>query len=77
MNKINELYPLRGKILQADANEIHLNIGQMAGVKMGRMFKVHDKDVTLKIIAVSRDKSLAKVEKGVIPSQKGLRVQAL
>jgi len=77
MNKVNELYPLRGKILQADANEIRLNIGQMAGVRTGQQFKITGKDTTLKIIAVSKDKSLAKVEKGVIPSQKGLRVEAL
>jgi len=76
-NKINELYPLRGKITAIDDSEIHLNIGRMAGVKDGQLFKIDDKDVMLKVIAVTRDKSLAKVEKGVLSLEKGLRVQIL
>ena len=76
-NKIIELYPLRGKITAMDASEIHLNIGRMAGVKTDQLFKIKEQDVTLKIISVNKDTSLAKIEQGVIPSQKGLRVEAL
>jgi class 3 adenylate cyclase/tetratricopeptide (TPR) repeat protein len=77
IHKIIELYPLRGKILDTAANEIRLNIGKMAGVRAGQQFKIDGKDVTLKVIAVNKDTSLAKVEKGALPLEKSLRVEVL
>jgi len=77
LKKLKKLYPLRGKISEVKGDEIRLNIGQKAGVKMGQQFKVIDKGLTLEVISVQDDVSLAKIAKGEGTPQKGLRVEAI
>jgi hypothetical protein len=77
LEKLKKLYPLRGKISEVKGDEIRLNIGQKAGVKMGQQFKVKDEDLTLKVIAVQLDMSLTKIAKGQGTPQKGLRVEVI
>jgi class 3 adenylate cyclase/tetratricopeptide (TPR) repeat protein len=77
LDKLKNLYPLRGKISEVKGDEIRLNIGQKVGVKMGRQFKVTDTDCTLEIVSVQSEVSTAKVKKGEEGIQTGLRVEAL
>jgi class 3 adenylate cyclase/tetratricopeptide (TPR) repeat protein len=77
LEKLKKLYPLRGKISEVKGDEIRLNIGQKAGVRIGELFKVIDKDLTLEVISLKNDVSLAKIAKGQGRPQKGLRVEIL
>ena len=77
LEKLSKLYPLRGKISQVDGQEIRMNVGQTAGVRVEQRFKVIDEDVTLEVISAEPDTSLAKIVKGEKPLQKGQRVEAL
>ncbi len=77
LNKLEELYPLRGKISRVEGQEIKLNIGQTVGVRKGQRFKVKDEDITLEIISLQQDTSLAKITKGEGSLQEGLQVEAI
>jgi len=77
LDKLKKLYPLRGKISEVRGDEIKLNIGQKVGVKIWQQFKVQDEDLTLEVISLKDDVSLAKITKGQGAPQKGLRVEAL
>jgi len=48
-----------------------------AGVKIGQRFKVADKDLTLKVVSIQPDTSIAKAEKGELILEKGWRVEAI
>jgi len=77
LEKLKKLYPLRGKVSEVKDEEIWLNIGQMVGVRIGQQFKVVDKDVTLEVISVQQDTSVAEVKKGKGQLQEGHRVEAI
>jgi TolB-like protein len=70
LEKLKTLYPLRGKILEMEGDVIRLNIGKMVGVNIGQRLKVMDEDITLEVIAMEDDTSLAKIAEG-----KGHKVQ--
>ena len=74
--KLNKLYPLRGKISGVEGNEVRLNIGQMAGTRMGQRLKVVGEDTILEVISDQPRASLAKIVKGKAPLAKGMRVEA-
>jgi class 3 adenylate cyclase/CHAT domain-containing protein/tetratricopeptide (TPR) repeat protein len=76
LNKLNELYPLRGKISEIEGNEVRLNIGQMAGARKGRKFAVVGEDIDLEVISDQSETSIAKVVKGTGPVSEGMRVEA-
>ena len=75
LKKLKSLYPLRGRISGITDKEIRLNIGSEAGVKIGQRFKVADKDLTLKVVSIQPDTSIAKAEKLIL--EKGWRVEAI
>jgi class 3 adenylate cyclase/CHAT domain-containing protein len=77
LEKLEQLYPLRGKVSEVKGEEISLNIGQMVGVKTGQRFRAVDEDVTLEVTSIQQDTSLAKIVKGKERPQKGLRVEAI
>jgi hypothetical protein len=77
LEKLEQLYPLRGKVSEVKGEEISLNIGQMVGVKTGQRFRAVDEDVTLEVTSIQQDTSLAKIVKGKDRPQKGLRVEAI
>jgi len=77
IGKLEELYPLRGKIAEVRDEEIKLNIGQNVGVREGEQFKVVDEDLVLSIISVQQDVSLAKIAKGEGIPQEDMRVEAI
>jgi len=75
--KIKKLYPLRGKIVSQTGQEVKTNIGQQAGVQIGDQLKVIDEDVTLEVIAVQPETSLAKIVNGEKALQADQRVEAV
>lgn len=77
LQKLNELYPLRGKISGIKENEVTLNIGQRTGVRIGQRFKVVGSDIILEGIGVRIQASLARVASGKDPLADGLRVEAI
>ncbi|MCP4349410.1 MAG: CHAT domain-containing protein [Desulfobacterales bacterium] len=74
VSKLAILYPLRGLISEVAGKEITLNIGNEQGVRVNQVFKVADKEVTLKVVSVALKSCKARVEKGEPVLKKGLRV---
>jgi tetratricopeptide (TPR) repeat protein len=77
LKKLKNLYPLRGRILGAQGEMIRLNIGKMAGVKIGQRFRVMDGEAILEVLSITQDESLAKIADGKSPLQPNLRVEAI
>jgi class 3 adenylate cyclase/CHAT domain-containing protein/tetratricopeptide (TPR) repeat protein len=77
IEKLQQLYPVRGKVLEVKGEKVELNIGQMAGVKAGQRFKVLDGDMSLEVTSIHQDKSLARIVGGKGLVQEGNRVEAM
>ena len=77
IEKLNKLYPLRGKVADVKDNEVRLNIGVKVGARMGQQFKVVDQDLILEVIAVQPETCLARIAEGEGVLQEGVRVEAL
>ena len=77
LEKLEKLYPIRGKILEVKGDEIRLNIGEMVGVRIGQQFRVLDEDATLEVISIQQNASLAKIVKGKGPLLKNHRVEVI
>jgi tetratricopeptide (TPR) repeat protein len=77
LNKLNKLYPLRGRILGTQGGMVRLNIGEMAGVRIGQRFKVLDGDVVLEALSLDQDECRAKIVDGNVPVQPNFRVEAI
>ena len=77
LEKVEKLYPLRGKITQVKGKEVTLNIGQKAGVIEGDGFKVMDGDQVLEVISTQPDSCLARIREGELLLQEGMRVEAV
>ncbi|MCF8145705.1 MAG: tetratricopeptide repeat protein [Deltaproteobacteria bacterium] len=76
MEKVNENYPLRGKISTVEGNEVTLNIGQMAGTRKGQKYNVIDQDADLEVISDQLETATAKIVKGNTSLVEGMRVEA-
>jgi class 3 adenylate cyclase/tetratricopeptide (TPR) repeat protein len=76
LEKLNKLYPLRGKISEVEGKEVRLNIGQMAGTRKGQRFDVVGEDMSLEIISDQPETSIVKVVKGEGLLTRGMRVEA-
>jgi len=75
--KLKKIYPLRGKIVSQNGQEVKTNIGQQAGLQIGQQLKVINEDVTLEVIMVQPETSLAKFVKGAKALQEDQRVEAV
>ncbi len=75
VDKLKKQYPLRGKILSINADEVRLNIGQRVGVAPGQRFKVTNTDTNLEVVSIEADRSLARPVKGDKMPQEGQRVE--
>ena len=75
LEKLNKLYPLRGKIAEVKEKEVKLDIGQMAGTRKGQKFNVVGQDISLEIIYDQPDTAVARVVRGEGPLTKGMRVE--
>ncbi len=76
LKKLEKLWPLRGVISEISGEDIRLNIGADAGVRIGQRFKVIDKEVFLKAVSVEADSCIARTQKKDFPLQTGLPVES-
>lgn len=77
LERLEELYPLRGKISELSVQGVKLNIGREAGVTRGQVFKVVNQDVILTVMSIQPETSIASVSKGEGRLVEGLRVEAV
>jgi class 3 adenylate cyclase/tetratricopeptide (TPR) repeat protein len=77
LEKLERLYPLRGKISEVTGEEVGLNIGDACGTKVGERFKVIETGSVLEITEIQRDTSLAKIIDGDEGITTGLRIESL
>lgn len=77
VEKLNSIYPLRGKISEIKGDQIILNIGQREGVESGQQFRVKDLDIALEITDVEQDISTARPLQDAEGLESGMRVEAL
>ncbi len=74
--RLNALYPLRARVLEAQGDQVKINIGMPQGVRPGQIFKGQIADLTVKVTDVYAGYSLAVVvqgDRGVIRS--GLKLE--
>jgi class 3 adenylate cyclase/CHAT domain-containing protein/tetratricopeptide (TPR) repeat protein len=77
MQKMDKLYPLRGRISEIRNNEVTLNIGQGAGVAAGQKFKAVEQDLTFEVVSVQPHISAMKSIKGEKKPMVDMRVEAV
>ncbi len=77
LERLEKLYPLRGKISDVKGEEVRLNIGWDVGVLRKDHFKVMDGGSILNVIAVQLQTSLARIVEANGPLTKGMRVELL
>jgi class 3 adenylate cyclase/CHAT domain-containing protein/tetratricopeptide (TPR) repeat protein len=77
LDKLDKLYPLRGKVSEVKEGQISLNIGQKQGVKIGQQYHVSGGNLVLEIIVVAPDESAARPVQGAESVVEGLRVEAV
>lgn len=75
--KLEQAFPLRGKIADVSGQDIQLNIGTRVGAASGQKFRVIGEDIFLEIISVQPDSGLAKIDSGKAELKTGLRVEAI
>ena len=76
INRLKQQYPLRGKILNQNGQEVQINIGQTSGVKIEQRFKVANEEVVLDVIEVQQETCLAKIVNVERQLEIGQRVEA-
>ena len=76
LEKLRQLYPLRGKISKVSGESIELNIGQVVGVRVRQQFKTLDGDITLIVTSTNPETSFTKIVEGKGSVVEGLRVEA-
>jgi len=76
LKKLEKLWPLRGVISEISGEDIRLNIGAGAGVRIGQRFKVIDKEVFLKTVSVETDSCIVRTQKKDFPLQTGWQVES-
>lgn len=78
MQKLKELYPVRGIVHAVQGDDIVLNIGNDVGAIPGLKLKIVGSNTIIKVISCTQNTSTARIETGDgNPIQKGVRVEAL
>jgi len=77
MEKMEKLYPIRGKVSEVKDNAITLNIGAKQGVKTGQQYEVPGGNLVLEITSTGAEESTAKIVQSGEPPVAGLRVEAI
>ena len=75
INKIEKVYPLRGKIIDIKDDSITLNIGAAEGVIPNQTFSVLNQGVSLRITSVQSTQSFADIIGESTPIEIGQRVE--
>jgi CHAT domain-containing protein/cytochrome c-type biogenesis protein CcmH/NrfG len=76
LNKLQAIYPLRGKVIRVELQKVIINIGSYTGVKIGQRFKVVDTDTILKVVSVEAQESNATLVEVGETLVEGQRVEA-
>jgi class 3 adenylate cyclase/CHAT domain-containing protein/Tfp pilus assembly protein PilF len=76
LNKLETIYPLRGKIVSVDLQKVAINIGAHSGVKIGQRFNVVDSDAILEVVSVEPEESHTTVLERNQTLVEGQRVEA-
>ena len=76
IKRLKQHYPLRGKILNQNGQEVQINICQTSGVKIEQRFKVANEEVVLEVIEVQQETCLAKIVNVERQLEIGQRVEA-
>ena len=77
IDKLKELYPLRGIISEINQNRISLNIGSDVGVSLDQHFKVKDHNIILKVYGIEKIKSYARPYQQEVLVKKGWKVELI
>lgn len=73
--KLRKLYPLRGKIVKIESDQIRLNIGRQHGVRINQQFTVVGNGVRLAIGSVEKEESTARISDKEIELTVGQRIE--
>jgi len=77
IQKINRHYPVRGRIVGMENNQIKLDIGSNEGVRDGLVFNVRGEDTRIEVTMTQPDTSVAKMIRGEKVPDAGQQVEAL
>lgn len=75
--KLDEKYPIRGKIVRLDNNTAWMNIGANVGVVEGQTYKAINQETVLEVVAVAAEESAARVTKDEKLPEAGESVEIL
>jgi hypothetical protein len=75
--KLNEKYPIRGKVVRMDGNTAWMNIGTNVGVVEGQTYKAVNQETVLEVIAVAAEESAARVAENATIPETGQAVEIL
>jgi CHAT domain-containing protein len=75
LQQMTKVYPLRGKVMEVDANRVRLNIGQTVGVKEGDLFRLESTETSVKIVRTDQETSLGEIVKGDTIPEKDHRLE--
>jgi class 3 adenylate cyclase/tetratricopeptide (TPR) repeat protein len=73
--KLHTLYPLRGKIVKIESDQIRLNIGRQHGVRIDQQFTVVGNGVRLAIESVEKEESTARISDKEVELTVGQRIE--
>ena len=76
IGKLEQHYPLRGKILNQEGQVVQINIGKSTGIEIGQRFTVVNEKVNLEVIEIQEDTCVAKILNADKPLKVGQRVEA-
>ena len=76
ISKLDQHYPLRGKILNQKGQTAQINVGKSAGIETGQRFTVVNEKINLEVIEVRKDTCVAKILDADKPLKAGQRVEA-
>jgi class 3 adenylate cyclase/tetratricopeptide (TPR) repeat protein len=77
VEKLSDLFPLRGKVSAVGEKGIIFNIGRRHGAAVGQQFRVPDTEWILEVSDVDQGHSTAKVKRGYGTIEPGARVELL
>ena len=75
--KLDEKYPIRGKIVRMDGNTAWMNIGTNVGVVEGQTYKAVNQETVLEVVAVASEESAARVAENANLPETGQSVEIL
>ncbi|MBW2677065.1 MAG: CHAT domain-containing protein [Deltaproteobacteria bacterium] len=75
--KLDEKYPIRGKIVKLDGDTAWMNIGANVGVVEGQTYKAVNQETVLEVVAVASEESAARIPENATLPEAGQAVEIL